>query len=267
MPLVCGDNLAVMRQLPEAGFDLLYADPPFFSERTLTGRTPQASFADGWNGDLDTYLGWLVPRLREMHRLLRPTGCLYVHLDWHAAHYVKVELDRIFGRSNFLNEIIWVYKTGGVGRRWWGRKHDTLLLYARDARSNYVFNSQRERSYLRHRYGFSNVRDRIQQDEMGYFTEVACRDVWEIPALRPNRPESLGYPTQKPEALIERIVLASSNAGSVVGDFFCGSGTTLSVAHRHHRRWFGCDSSQVAIDMSAERLRKLGAEIEVIVEK
>jgi len=167
-------------------------------------------------------------------------------------HYVKLMMDEIFGKGNFRNEIIWYYKTGGVARENFPRKHDTILLYSKT--KNMLFNPTKEKSYLDYRYGFSNVD--IFKDQRGYYTLTFVRDVWEIDALRGNHPENLNFPTQKPEKLLERIILASSNEGDIVADFFCGSGTTLAVAEKLNRHWIGVDIYFKAIQITAQRLKK-----------
>ena len=261
--LIWGDNLHVMRQIPSNSVDLIYIDPPFFSGRqynVLWGDANEVrSFNDIWEDGMPGYLTWLDARLYEMKRLLKDTGSIYVHCDWHASHYIKVELDKIFGYENFINEIIWFYKTGGMSKRWLGRKHDTIFAYSKSR--SYKFNSQKEKSYLSHRYGFSNVD--ILEDERGPYTMVGMRDVWDIPALRGNQPEAIGYPTQKPEEIVERIIQISTDESDVVADFFIGGGTTLAVAQRLNRRWIGCDQSRVAIAVTAERLKQGTAQPEI----
>lgn len=255
--LFWGDNLHVMRQLPPESIDLIYIDPPFFSGRQYNvifgDQNELRSFSDIWEGGMPGYLIWLNARLYEMKRLLKKSGGICVHMDWHAGHYVKVEMDRLFGHENFLNEVVWHYKTGGMSRRWLGRKHDVILVYTKT--SDYKFNPRKEKSYLSHKYGFSNVQ--IREDEAGYYTEVGLRDVWDIPALRGNQPETIGYPTQKPEALVERLAEVFSDQGDVVADFFCGGGTTPAVAQRLGRRWIACDQSRVAMAITADRINRL----------
>src|SRR5436190_7544764 len=135
--LFWGDNLHVMRQLPSESIDLIYVDPPFFSGRQYNvifgDQNELRSFSDIWEGGMPGYLIWLNARLYEMKRLLKKTGSIYVHCDWHASHYIKVEMDKIFGHGNFLNEVIWEYRTGGISKSWFPRKHDILLLYTRSA--------------------------------------------------------------------------------------------------------------------------------------
>jgi len=199
---------------------------------------------------LGAYLTNMAQRLIPMKRVLKPTGSIYLHCDPTASHYLKMLMDLIFGRANFRNEIVWHYKTGGVSKRWFGRKHDTIFLYSKT--DNYVFNPLAEKSYLSHRYGFRNME--ILEDDGGFYRMARMRDVWDIPALRGNQLESMGYPTQKPIALLERVVAASSNEGDVVLDPFCGCGTSLHVAHRMKRRWIGIDISRFAIGLIHGRL-------------
>ena len=254
--LYWGDNLHVMRQLQSESIDLIYIDPPFFSGRQYNvifgDQNELRSFSDIWEGGMPGYLIWLNARLYEMKRLLKKSGSIYVHCDWHASHYIKVEMDKIFGHERFVNEIIWYYKTGGMSKRWMGRKHDTILMYAKS--DNYCFNPQKEKSYLAHKYGFSNVE--IYEDEQGPYTLVGMRDVWDVAALRGNQPETIGYPTQKPESLLERVIKASSNEDDVVADFYCGGGTTAAVAQQLRRRWIACDQSRVAVAITRDRLTR-----------
>lgn len=248
--LLQGDALDAARALRTASFDLIYCDPPFFSGRTH--RTAAVGFDDRWCGDLHGYLAWLMPRLEEMYRLLKPTGSLFLHLDWHAVHAVKVAMDRRVGRERFVNEVIWSYRTGGTGGRWLARKHDTLLFYARG--TDYKFHALRERSDLRHKYGFANAQVRV--DERGPYRMTRMRDVWEISALRGNSPERVSYPTQKPLALLERIIALTTDPGDLVGDLLCGSGTTLVAAQRLGRRAIGADHNPEALDLATQRLRE-----------
>ena len=281
-----GDNLGFLRGINSETIDLIATDPPFNKGRDFHA-TPDslaagARFQDRWSWandveqawidqieddwpavyaviqsakisygeDMSAFLCFMAVRLLEMHRILKPTGSLYLHID-HTAHaYGKTLMDAIFGRRNFRNEIVWYYKTGGVSKRWFGRKHDTLLFYSKTDR--YVFNPQQERSYLSHKYGFSNVE--IHQDEQGYYTIVGARDVWDIPALRGNQPENVKYPTQKPLALYERIIMASSNEGDVVLDPFAGCATTPVAAERLGRQWIAMDLWRGAYDLVVRRL-------------
>ena len=255
--LVQADNLTYMRSLPPDPCDLIYADPPFMSQQRRTSAKNRRGYDDRWPDAIAGYLSFLEPRLREMHRLLPEHGSLYLHVDWRTAHHVRVTLDGIFGYRNFLNEIIWSYRTGGRSSRWFARKHDTLLLYAKST-GRHTFHVQR---------GGSFRTDGLRHDENGrpykstrkgrlYFhvDGPAMTDVWEIPFLSTVSLERTGYPSQKPLALLERIVSASSNPGDTVADFFCGSGTTFEAAQRLERRWLGCDSEAEAVRIAAQRL-------------
>lgn len=254
--LFWGDNLHVMRQLPSESIDLIYIDPPFFSGRNYNvifgDQNELRSFSDIWEGGMPGYLIWLNARLYEMKRLLKKTGSIYVHCDWHASHYIKVEMDKIFGYDSFVNEIIWFYRTGGASKDRFARKHDVLLLYSKS--EDRKFNPQKEKSYMMHKYGFK--KSDFQEDERGQYSMVYVRDVWEIPSVGSATSERIGYPTQKPEELLERIVKASSNEGDVVADLFTGGGTTVAVAQRLGRRWIACDQSRVAVAITADRLTR-----------
>ncbi len=255
--VVHGDNLELMQRLPDGCCDLIYVDPPFCTGRSRRSGSAPTRFKDHWSGGLDGYLAFLTERLVEIHRLLPATGTLYVHLDWRTVHYVRVGLDRIFGYDSFLNEIIWAYRTGGSARRWFGRKHDTLLVYAK-CRGKHTFHVIRDGQFRT---------DGLKRDETGrpykstkrgrlYFHAEgpALTDVWDIPFLSTVSLERTGYPSQKPESLLERVISAASNEGDLVADFFCGSGTTAAVAARLGRRWLCCDDSADAVRIARQRL-------------
>lgn len=295
--LYCADNLPVLRsRLATASVDLIYLDPPFYSQRTYqaflrqttpdpgrSARTP--AFADTWRwetaseqayaelqseahlpvaralatlrtllgpGSLLAYLVMMAQRLVEFHRVLKPTGSLYLHCDPAAGHYLKILLDSVFGAANFRNEIVWFYKTGGASPRRFARKHDLIFFYTRGER--YLFHPLKEKSYMMHRYGFK--KSEFLRDERGQYTWVYMKDVWELPALGAADSQRLGYPTQKPEALLERIIQASSSEGDVVLDPFCGSGTTLAVAQRLGRHWIGIERNYLGIAYLRHRLAR-----------
>ena len=203
-------------------------------------------------------LAFLRPRLEQMHRLLGDRGSLYVHVDWRAAHYVKVALDDIFGADHFLNEIIWSYRTGGRSKRWFARKHDTMFLYARKL-GRHTFHVQHEGMFRTEGLNYDGAGRPYKNTRKGrlYFNAngPAMTDVWEIPFLSTVSSERTGYPSQKPLALLQRVIAASSNPGDLVADFFCGSGTTLVAADRLDRRWIGCDIEEEAVAISAKRLQ------------
>ena len=265
--LIWGDNLHIMRQLPTNSIDLIYIDPPFFSGRQYNviwgDNNELRSFNDIWESGLDGYLIWLNARLYEMKRLLKPTGSIYVHCDWHASHYIKVEMDKIFGYANFRNEIVWhYYNKYSAGTSAFGRNFDTLLSYAMSNRS--VFNPQREkrdeprRQLVRENVGGVLRNKRDSEGKLIYRTveDKKVDAVWAIPAIQPASPEKVGYPTQKPERLLDRIIKASSNEGDVVADFFVGGGTTATVAQRLGRSFIVSDQSRVAVSVTAERLKQ-----------
>lgn len=256
--LVCGDALAVAARLASATIDLVYADPPFFTGTRRGARGDPHAYADQWPGGVSRYLDWLRPVLIEFHRLLRPTGTLYLHLDWHAVHYAKVELDGIFGADHFVNEVVWHHGLGGArARAYFPRKHDTLLVYRRGPRA--TFNLQRGAVTA------AMARKYRHQDEQGLYMNghgrryylqggKAFDSVWEIPAIAATSRERTGYPTQKPERLLERVILSASNPGDTVLDLFCGSGVTPAVAQRLGRRWIAGDVAPLAVELSLTRL-------------
>ena len=240
-----------MRALRDGACDLIYVDPPFDAGAlAVADRAPRG-------GDLEGFLAFLRPRLVEMRRLLGEGGSLYVHLDWRAAHHVRLMLDELFGADCFLNEIIWSYRTGGRPGRWFGRKHDTILLYAKNPGAH-TFNILRGGRY--------RTRDlRVDEDGRSYKSTrngrlffhpdgPALTDVWDVPFLSTVSSERTGYPYQKPLTLLDRVVRASSNEGDLVADFFCGSGTTLVAANRLDRRWLGCDVNPEAVAIARGRL-------------
>ena len=291
--LFWGDNLHVMRSLPSESIDLIYIDPPFFSGRNYNmifgDRNELRSFSDIWEGGMPGYLIWLNARLVEMKRLLKPTGSIFIHLDWRAIHYVKVEMDKIFGAGTshegsslpgFRNEIIWFHNVLGTGSKTFPKTHETILWYTKS--TSWTHNS----NALEIRIPYSTrISKTLKQDEEGrwyyvrgnressgtlsgkYFRtyvdpeEIAkgkfSADVWEDPkSYRAQGPEVVGYKTQKPERLLERIIAFASNPGETVADFFAGGGTTANVAQRLQRRWITCDQSRVAVAITADRLTK-----------
>ncbi len=252
--LIWGDNLHVMRQIPSNSVDLIYIDPPFFSGRQYNVMWGDAnemrSFNDIWEGGMPGYLVWLNARLYEMKRILKSTGSIYVHCDWHASHYIKVEMDKILGYENFQNEFVWYYGGGGTSRRRWARKHDVLLFYSRT--NSWAFNADEVR--VPHRWVSGQLR--ADGSERDYERGKLPDDVFEHHGVMPWASERIGYPTQKPEPLLERIIKASSNEGEVVADFFIGGGTTAVVAQRLGRRFIACDQSRVAVAVTSERLKQ-----------
>lgn len=200
-----------------------------------------------------------------MKRLLKDTGSIYVHLDWHASHYVKVEMDKIFGADNFRNEIVYYYANKlPTGGRLFDRNHDVILWYSRTGKWN--FNEIRVESEYKGTQlvtkKIAGVRTAVLDPATGKQLRVQssdkpCGDVWRINLIHPQSIERIGYPTQKPEALIERIVKASSKEGDIIADFFAGGGTTIAIAQRLNRRWIACDQSRIATAITADRITRV----------
>ncbi len=272
--LILGDNLGIMSALLpayEGKFNLIYADPPFFTNRKYPARIGRGEdsrkpsewqmaegYHDHWE-DLDTYLDFLYQRLAIMYRLLAPNGTFYLHLDWHADSYARLLLDEIFGADHFLNEIIWTYHGPSPIRRAFNRKHDTILVYVKN--SDYVFNVDA----VREPYNENTVKT-FQASSKAGFGKVpdlergkVPEDWWYFPVIARLHTERTGYPTQKPVALLERIILASSNPGDLVADFFSGSGTTTFVASKHGRKFIACDETFRALHTTRSRLADLQA--------
>ena len=259
--LIQGENLEVMERLHSAWgpcLDFIFADPPFFSGRTYrspSGGAP-SGFQDRWPGGLDSYLAWLGKRFQVMWELLSDTGTMMVHLDAHAVHYVKVELDRIFGRDHFLNEIIWHYTGGGRSKRYFSRKHDNLLWYRKGKKWTFQIDAVRvpyRKSSGYARSGIVSARGkRYLPNPLG----TPIDDVWNLPMVNPLSRERTGYPTQKPESLLNCILQGCTQPGDLVADFFCGSGTTGVAAQRLARRWILCDDSPGAISVCRDRIGK-----------
>lgn len=281
-------------RLASESIDLIYLDPPFYSQKAYQavfkrtfprqhGLARAPAFVDVWRwlpeterfyeellisapeavkrtitalrgilstGSLLAYLVMMAERLLELHRVLKATGSVYLHCDPVAGHYLKILMDAVFGVEHFQNEIVWGYKTGGASHRHFSRKHDLIFFYSKS--DQYRFHALKEKSYMMHRYGFK--KSTFLRDARGEYTWVYMKDVWELPAVGSADGQRLGYPTQKPEALLERIILASSNEGETVLDPFCGSGTTLAVAQRLGRGWLGIENHYLGIAYQRYRL-------------
>lgn len=187
---------------------------------------------------------------------------MYLHCDWHASHRLRVAMDDIFDEKNFRNEIIWHYHTGGVSSHYWGRKHDTIFFYTKS--DNWTYNLIKEKRYYDKAF-FGATEGYLKEADGRLYIMAHPDDVWEIPAVLNLSKERLGYPTQKPEALLKHIIEASSNKEDIVLDPFCGCGTTLAVAHQFGRKWIGIDVSPIACNKTKERLNKVGASDVLII--
>ena len=245
-----GDCLKILNGMESTSIDLAYADPPF-----NTGRD-WGDFNDKWKDGLDGYLEFMKPRLVAIHRVLKDTGSFYLHCDYNASHYLKVILDGIFDIVNFRNEIVWCYKSGGAGSKTYARKHDIILFYSKN--NTYKFNSIKEKSYQGIGYNTGNKNVHLYEDEhvhnLGPHTLVNPKDWWEIGMLATSSKERLGYPTQKPLELLNRVITASSNPDDIVFDPFCGSGTTCVAAKNLGRKYIGIDINPNAIKIANKRL-------------
>ncbi len=261
--VILGDNLAVLRTLPDGFADLIYIDPPFNTGKQMERRVMKSVRSEhgkigfhgaryerttvassAYNDQFDDYLAFLEPRLREAYRLLAPHGTLYFHIDYREVHYCKVALDTIFSRRCFLNEVIWAYDYGARSKSKWPAKHDNILVYVKDP--------------AKYRFCTDEV------DRLPYLApklvgkEKAARgklptDTWWHTIVPTNSREKTGYPTQKPFGILRRIVAASSRPGDLVVDFFAGSGTTGAAALALGRRFLLIDSNPEAVAVMRRR--------------
>lgn len=299
--IYCGDNLEILAKFPEKSVDLIYADPPFFSNRHFEiiwgNGAEQKVYEDRWKGGINVYVEWMKERLWQCYRVLNDTGSMYLHCDWHATHRLRVTMDDIFKEDNFRNEIVWKRATmsgaKAVGKQY-GRNHDTILYYSKSKEWQYhVQYLPYSKDYLDKKFIYKDEngkrfrlqprgtrsdkaidefreQGRIVESKSGYIQikfyldemkGVALDDVWlDIKDVRTiQSDEKWGYPTQKPEALLKRIILASSNPDDIVLDPFCGCGTTLTVAYQFGRKWIGIDVAPKACELVKARLEKIGA--------
>ncbi|MEI7621361.1 MAG: site-specific DNA-methyltransferase, partial [Candidatus Moraniibacteriota bacterium] len=228
---------------------LIYIDPPFATKSDFGGKDGERSYTD--KIDTAEFIDGLRQRLIYLRELLADDGGIYLHLDQKMSHYTKIVMDEIFSKERYLNEIVWSYRTGGASNKTWSQKHDSILYYSK--KSNYIFNLQKEKSYTKSKSRKAGIVDygggmaEFFEDEFGIYNWVNSRDVWEISYINSQSDERLGYPTQKPEELLERIILASSNNGDLVLDAFGGSGTTAAVAEKLGRQWIACDFGKHSI--------------------
>lgn len=258
--LYCGDNLEILSTLEKESVDLIYIDPPFFSNRNYAivwgDEAEIRSFEDMWEGGMNVYIDWMKQRIIELHRVLKPTGSFYLHCDWHAGHYLKVMCDEVFGYNNFRNEIVWHYPSMSRTNKDFPRKHDDIFRYCKS--KDFIFNADEVRvpyaksTISRSKYGGAGFDSEKSQPNYLNKEGKIVDTVWEIPHIKGN--EKMGYPTQKPEKLLKRIIEASSNGGDIVLDAFCGCGTALAVAEKLNRKWIGIDISPSAISLIKKRL-------------
>lgn len=315
--LIRGECLSACAYLKERGIqvDLVYIDPPFASgadyakkvylrqnvnadkAQSLEVEMPQEfkSFEEKMYGDIWTkedYLNWMYENLKAIKEVMSENASIYVHLDWHIGHYVKILLDEIFGEWNFVNEIVWGYRTQGVSKDTWAKKHDTIFFYKKS--ESYTFNQEREKNIYENPFIDTKIEspamDKLTDKDIEtiirsvqskeplndkykhllfnrYFTDVCVRDVWDCDVTKPlisGSSEYFNYATQKPEALLERIIKASSNESMIVADFFGGSGVSAAVAHKLGRHFIHCDVGLNSIQTTRDRLKELQAEFDIL---
>lgn len=273
LKVVFGDNLEVLQSVPDGAADLIYIDPPFNTGKVQSRtqlKTERSQDGDriGFKGQayrtevvgkkafedqFDDFIAFILPRLEEGYRVLSPSGTLYFHIDYREVHYCKIVLDQIFGRDQFLNEVIWAYDYGGRPKNRWPAKHDNILVYVKD-RDAYTFNTEEI--------------DRIPYMAPGLVGEEKAKrgklptDTWWHTIVSPTGKEKTGYPTQKPLGILRRIIQASSNPGDLVLDFFAGSGTTGVAAVELGRRALLIDDNPEAIEVMKSRFNGLNARFE-----
>jgi site-specific DNA-methyltransferase (adenine-specific) len=270
--LIQGNNQEVLKLLQDEGYegkiDLIYIDPPYLSESKYSSRIKLGDkdnyqvferlvFKDEGEESLDSYLDELYRCLQLMKALLSSRGSIFVHLDWHVSHYVRVILDELFGSQNFINEIVWCYGGGSGTRRHFHRKHDLIFWYSRS--EDYIFNPQyRPYSSKTIQRGLTRVKgDKYNLHREGALMQDWWSDINKI--LSPTAYENLKFPTQKPIALLKRIIATASYSDSLVADFYSGSGTTAAACEEMGRQWIVCDNSPVATNTTIQRLVKMQA--------
>ena len=239
--IYCGDNLDYLKKMPDNCVDLIYIDPPFNSNRNYEvfwGEEHEGRSFEDRHANIQAYLDFMRPRCIELSRVLKLSGSFYYHCDWHASHYVKVMLDQIFGQKNFLNNIVWCYGLGGSSPRYFPRKHDDIFFYSNGDDRNRYFDPPM----------MAATSNRLKG------RQKKCPDNWNIPSLNNMSKERIGYPTQKPLELLERIVRASSKPNDIVLDAFCGCGTTSEASEKLNRQWIGIDLSPTACRVMAKRI-------------
>jgi DNA modification methylase len=288
--LIWGDNKLILSSLKNGamreeiekngGIKLIYIDPPFdvgadfsmdieIGDDTFTKRPnvlEELAYHDTWGKGADSFIAMIYERLIIMRDLLADDGSIYVHCDWRVNSYMRMALDEIFGKINFRNEIIWHYQSGGRQEKLFSRKHDTILFFSKT--DNWIFDSEAI-GEVRGDKKRNNMKKGVDENGKVYFSimsagkeyryyedeKITPADVWvDISHIQQKDPQRLGYPTQKHEKLLERIIKASSNENDIVADFFCGSGTTLAAAEKLNRKWIGSDLGKFAIHTTRKRM-------------
>jgi len=268
--------------------DLVYIDPPFasgadYAKTVYIRRNPKVAesikkaeetldieelktfeekmYGDVWNKE--AYLNWMYENLMAIKSVMDDNASIYVHLDWHIGHYVKILMDEMFGEDNFINEIIWSYKTGGNGSKSFSKKHDTLFLYSKN--SDYIFNTIKEKTIVDKSKGYNPNTEQFIDEDGNTCVMTNVRDVWDLQHINMHDfVERVGYATQKPERLLERVIKASSDETMIVADFFGGSGVTAKVANDLNRKFIHCDIGINSIETTRDRLLSAGASFKVM---
>lgn len=269
---VLGDSLCKIKELPDCSVDMIYMDPPFFTQETqrLTSSMDKKeySFSDSWK-NIDEYIEYIKERVIECKRVLKETGSIFVHCDRNASHYLKVMLDEIFGYNNFQSEIVWTYKRWSNSKKGLLNNHQIIFFYSKS--SNFKFNkiytdyseTTNIDQILQERVRDENGKSKYKTNESGDVVigeskkGVPLSDVWEIPFLNPKAKERVGYPTQKPIILLEQIIKLVTDENDIVLDPFMGSGTTLVAAKLLNRNFYGIDISEDAVELTKTRLSNI----------
>lgn len=287
-----GDCRDVLKEFPDESADLIYLDPPFFSNKdyeiVFDDGAEKRGFEDRWKGGIYQYINWMKERVEPMYDILKDTGNFYLHCDWHASHYLRMMLDDIFGSDNFQNEIIWHYrKMANIDTRF-ARNHDILLRYGKGDNKHFSLYDKEKTRALYNRFKKIIKDDKLkweqakkrEQQLLNHYVEQKRKeldrelrdddvildftnpedkykerdDVWSIPHLKGNSEEHIGYPTQKPKELLERVIKCSTEEGDLVLDPFCGCGTTITAAEKLNRNWIGIDISPKAAEVMKKRM-------------
>jgi adenine-specific DNA-methyltransferase len=285
--LIWGDNKLILSSLAngplreeiekEGGLKLIYIDPPFAVGADfgfnieIDGETAEKkqsiieeiAYRDTWGKGISSYLTMMYERLKLMHNLLVEDGSIYIHMDYRVNFLLRSILDEIFGVKNLRNEIIWCYRQGGRGINVYPNKHDTIYWYSKSI-STWIFNDNPIRVPYQGTGGYVSKGRNIVNGKVYEINPLGKipEDWWDIPAINPEAKERLGYPTQKPEALLERIIKASSNEGDLIADFFCGSGTTAAVAEKLGRKWITADLGRFSVHTTRKRMIDIQRELQ-----
>lgn len=255
----CGNNLEIMKTMKDEFIDLIYLDPPFYTGRNHESikDDEKRTFNDKWD-TLNKYIDFITMRLKECHRILKSSGTIYLHVDHHAVHYLKVEMDKIFGIKNFRNEIIWHFPSMSRTNKDFPRKHHNILRYVKS--NKWIFNANNilvpyaDSTISRAKSGGAGFESKKGKSnylkKKGKIPDTVFTN---IPHIK-SKTEALGYPTQKPEKLLDRIIKASSNENDIVFDPFCGCGTTIAVAKKLNRKFIGIDISPIACKIAKKRI-------------